>query len=294
MLIRSFDDGVRVLAPAKVNLFLEVLGKRGDGYHDLGTLMVAVNLYDSLEVRAAAHDEVRLECDLPGLSTGQDNLVVRAALLLRERFGVRAGADIRLSKRIPLGGGLGGGSSDAAATLAALNRLWRLGQDAHRLGALGAELGSDVTFFFFGPAAWCAGRGEIVTPLRISRPFDLVLACPPVGLSTASVFKALVPPEQTLDGSAVRSALESGDVSALGRAMFNRLEAPAMRLCPEVARLRRRLEALAPAGVMMSGSGSTVFALTDGPAEASRISRALLAEREVGDGTRVHVVSVAI
>src|SRR5262245_7857346 len=124
---------VRVRTPAKVNLFLEVLGRRPDGYHDLATLMVTVGLYDSLELREAPHGQVRLECDTPGLSSGPDNLVCRAAELIRSRFGVTSGVDVKLSKRIPMQAGLAGGSSDAAATLAGLDALWRLGQTSEQL-----------------------------------------------------------------------------------------------------------------------------------------------------------------
>src|SRR5262245_47408599 len=165
MLIHRSGDAVLVRAPAKVNLFLEVLGKRADGYHDLESLMVAVSLYDSLEFRPAPNGNVRLWCNQPTLSSGPDNLVCRAADLLTRHVGYEGGASIHLWKRIPLTAGLAGGSTDAAATLVGLNRLWGLGLKWTDLARLGAELGSDVPFFFSTPAAWCEGRGEIVTPL---------------------------------------------------------------------------------------------------------------------------------
>src|SRR4051812_46906767 len=127
MLIRNWGSAVRVRAPAKVNLFLEVLGRRTDGYHELETLMVTVSLYDTLEFREVPSQALSLACDHPSLSCGPDNLVLRAARLLQERQGREKGASIRLRKRIPLAAGLAGGSSDAAATLAGLNVLWRLG-----------------------------------------------------------------------------------------------------------------------------------------------------------------------
>ena len=290
MLIRRLADAVRVWTPAKVNLFLEVLGRRADGYHDLATLMVTVGLFDTVELREAASGDVSLACGHPDLSTGPDNLVCRAVDLVRRRFGVRTGVDVRLHKRIPMQAGLAGGSSDAAATLAGLNRLWRLGLEANELGRLGADLGSDVSFFFFAPAAWCTGRGEIVQPLRPGRPLDLVLACPRVGLSTAAVFRALRLPAQPVDGEAVRLAFQAGDVNAISRLLHNRLQEPAEELCPEVARVRRRLVECKPAGALMSGSGSTVFALGADAADASRIARALHSGREVGEQVRVCVV----
>src|SRR5216683_1594333 len=128
MLSERHGNGLRVRTPAKVNLFLEVLGKRPDGYHDIATLMVAVSLYDTLEFTPEPSGDLVLRCEHPDLSTGPDNLICRAARLLRERTGCTQGAVIRLEKRIPLAAGLAGGSSDAAATLAGLNRLWRLGK----------------------------------------------------------------------------------------------------------------------------------------------------------------------
>lgn len=290
MWISRRDGLVRVWTPAKVNLFLEVLGRRPDGYHDLATLMVTVGLHDWLELRENASGEVRLVCDDPELSTGPDNLVCRASRLLRERLGIRTGVDILLGKRIPMQAGLAGGSSDAAATLAGLDALWRLGLGKEQLGIMGAELGSDVTFFFHGPAAWCTGRGEIVEPVRLGRPIDLVLACPRTGLSTASVFRALQPTQERIDGSPIRQGLERGDVLEIGKRMFNRLEEPAMQLCPEVAGLRQRMAHLEPAGVLMSGSGSTVFALAHDAADALRVARQLTRERDVGVGQRVLIV----
>ncbi len=290
MWIQHQGGAVRVWTPAKVNLFLEVQGRRTDGYHELATLMVTVGLFDSLEFRERPSGQVRLECDHPGLSTGPDNLVVRAVDLIRSRFGVSSGVDVRLAKRIPLQAGLAGGSTDAAGTLAGLNTLWRLGLDAHRLGELGAELGSDVTFFFFGPAAWCTGRGEVVQPLRAAGPLDLVLVCPPVGLSTADVYRALRLGAEVVDGEAVRRAFEAGDVALLGRLLHNRLQGPAEGLCPVVARWRERLAGLGPVGALMSGSGSTVFALGRDAADALRIARGLRDVREDGGQARVVVV----
>jgi len=290
MLIRRSEVGLIVRAPAKVNLFLEVLRRRPDGYHELTTLMLAVSLYDTLEFIEEPGDAIRLQCDLDSLSIGPDNLVCRAAELLRQRCGCRRGVSIRLWKRIPLAAGLAGGSSDAAATLAALNRLWGLGLRQAELAELGAELGSDIAFFFATPAAWCTGRGEQVTPLKPGRPLDLVLVCPPVGLSTAQVYGGLTVPEQSLDGTAVRQALAAGDVEELGRRLHNRLQPAAEHLCPEVARLRQQLADHRPAGQLMSGSGSTVFALCRGPSEALRIARELHPLREERDGSRVLIV----
>ena len=259
-------------APAKVNLFLEVLAKRADGYHEIATLMVAVSLYDSLKFKEEASGEIRLDCDHPQLSTGPDNLVCRAADVLKARTGCRRGARIRLRKRIPLAAGLAGGSTDAAATLDGLNRLWGLGLTKEELATLGGEIGSDVAFFFSTPAAWCTGRGEQVSPVRLSRPLWFVLGCLPLGLSTATVYGGVRVPESPQSGQEIRRAVIEGNVEEIGRRLHNRLQEPAEKLCPAVRDLRHRFESLRPAGVLMSGSGPSMFALCRDRREARRIA----------------------
>lgn len=298
MLIRRSASVVRVWTPAKVNLFLEVLARRPDGYHELATLMLAVSLYDTLEFTEGPSGATTLSCDHPSLSTGADNLICRAVELVRRESGRGDGLGIRLWKRIPMAAGLAGGSSDAAATLAGLNRLWRLGWDRGKLIQLGAELGSDVSFFFAAPAAWCTGRGERIEPVPLGRTLDLLLLAPSAGLSTAEVFRGLTLPGGTgvspvyepRSGAAVRQAAAAGDVEELGRQLHNRLQPAAERLCPEVAGWCARLSGLGPAGQLMTGSGSTVFALCRRPGEALSLARALTSARDELDGARVFVV----
>ena len=275
MLIERQPDAVLVWAPAKVNLFLEVLAKRADGYHDIATLMVAVSLFDTLEFKEDASGAIRLDCAHPTLATGPDNLICRAAQLLRQRTGCTRGATIRLVKRIPLAAGLAGGSTDAAATLAGLNRLWDLGLGPAELAGLGAELGSDIAFFLWASAACCTGRGEQVAPLELGRPLWLVLVCPPVAVSTAEVYRGVTVPAQPRSGEDVRRAATKGDIEALGRALHNRLQPVAERICPALANLFDRLQRLAPAGQLMSGSGSSLFALCRDQGEALRIAHEL-------------------
>jgi 4-diphosphocytidyl-2-C-methyl-D-erythritol kinase len=276
------SNTLQVLAPAKINLFLEVLAKRPDNYHEIATLMVAIDLVDVLDFCPAAMGELSLTCDDPELSVGPDNLVLKAAERLRRESGCIAGAAIRLTKRIPMAAGLGGGSSDAAAALAGLNELWRIGLSRERLADVGAELGSDVPLFLNGSAAWCTGRGEQVTPLRIGRPIDLVLVKPTVGLSTAEVYRRLRVPSAPLDGIAAANALAAGDVEELGRVMHNRLQEPAFELAPAVAQWHRKLTAMGVAGALMSGSGSCLFALCRNASEARQVyddlSRGLTSE----------------
>lgn len=278
MLSERRDSAVVVRAPAKVNLFLEVLAKRPDGYHEVATLLLAVSLYDTLEFKEEPSGALRLRCDEPGLTTGPDNLVLKAAALLRQRTGCARGADMRLTKRIPMAAGLAGGSTDGAAALDGLNRLWQLGLGRDELARIGGELGSDVPFFFHTPAAWGTGRGEVVTPVALGRPLDLVIAKPAVGLSTAEVYRGVTVPDRPENGEEMRQAVGAGDVEEVGRRLHNRLQEAAVRLRPEVEAGLARLRVLGPAGAMMSGSGTSLFALCRDAGEAIRIARALRTE----------------
>jgi 4-diphosphocytidyl-2-C-methyl-D-erythritol kinase len=280
MLCERHADTVLVRAPAKVNLFLEVLGKRPDGYHEIATLMVAVSLYDTLEFKEEATGQVRLTCDQPTLSTGPENLVCRAAEALRRHTGSTRGAAMRLTKRIPMAAGLAGGSTDAAATLAGLNRLWQLGLPVSELATMGAEIGSDVPFFFTTPAAWCTGRGEKTIPWPLGRALHLVLVCPSIGLSTADVYRGETIPERPESGDEIRQAAADGNIEEIGRRLHNRLQPAAEVLCPPIAAWQSRLARLGTTGQMMSGSGTSVFALCRDHAEALRAARSLRAADE--------------
>jgi 4-diphosphocytidyl-2-C-methyl-D-erythritol kinase len=287
-------DRVEVRAPAKVNLFLEVLAKRPDGYHDIASLMLAVSLFDTLAFKEESNGRIELRCDLPPLSTGPDNLVHRAAALLRQTTGTTRGARIELTKRIPLAAGLAGGSSDAAATLAGLNVLWQLGLSNPELASLAAQIGSDVAFFFTPGAAWCTGRGEIVAPQPVGRMLDLLLICPGIEVSTAAVYRQVGVPAKPQSGEEIRKAVAAGSVEEIGRLMFNRLQPPAEQIAPEIAGIHSRLAALQPAGVLMSGSGSTVFALCRNRREALRIAREMQAHASQPVGFRMFLVRSSV
>jgi 4-diphosphocytidyl-2-C-methyl-D-erythritol kinase len=277
MIVRPVSGGVQVLAPAKLNLFLEVLGKRPDGYHRIETLMVAVNLYDTLTLADDASGQITLCCDDPNLPTGAENLVVKAAERLRASAGCQRGAAIDLKKAIPAQAGLAGGSSDAAATLLALDRLWNLQTPPGRLDALAGEIGSDVAFFLHAPAAVCTGRGEQVNAVTLPHAFHFVLVCPPVGQSTADVYRNLTPPDRPRPVEPAVTALAGGDPEALGRVLFNRLQSVAERLNPALVPVREALANLSPSldGHLMSGSGSAYFGLGRNLDAARRAARAL-------------------
>jgi 4-diphosphocytidyl-2-C-methyl-D-erythritol kinase len=263
MIIRRIAGGVEVLAPAKLNLFLEVLGRRADGYHELETVMVAVNLYDTLTFLDDPSGEIRLRCNDPTLPVDGDNLVIKAADRLKSATGCGGGAQIVLTKTIPAQAGLAGGSSDAAATLAGLDRIWDLGLSRERLDALATEVGSDVPFFNHVPAAVCRGRGERVEEVPLNDHYYFVLVCPPVGVSTADVYRQVVPPDRPRPVRPVLEALAPGGRERLGPSLFNRLQPFAEAIRPELTRARTALADLGPLldGSSMSGSGSAYFGL---------------------------------
>ena len=281
MIIQTLDGRLVVKAPAKINLHLEVLGKRPDGYHELETLMVAIDRYDELRFEERPGG-AELVCDQPGLSMGDDNLVTKALDLVRRETGLTTGISIALTKRIPMAAGLAGGSSDAAATLAGLNAWWNLGWDPTRLAELGARLGSDVPFFFATPSAVCRGRGEVVTPCRIGRPLHLVVVKPDEGLSTAAVFGRLRLEGPRRPVEPIVEALEEGDRARVGSLLFNRLEEPAFAMSRQVAELRRLLVRESRLGALMTGSGSAVYALCESRNEAEELARRWSA-RNLGD-----------
>ena len=263
MIVRAEAGRVTVLAPAKLNLFLEILGRRDDGYHDLESLMVTVDLCDTLTFEPAPAGRIEFACDDPTLPTGSENLVVRAAAALQAIADPTRGARITLSKAIPAQAGLAGGSSDAAATLEGLSRFWGLDLPPTRFDALAADLGSDVTFFRHGPAALCRGRGERVEPLALPVALHFVLVCPVVGSATAAVYRHLIPPARPRPIAGIMQALASGDTEALGREFFNRLQPVAESLVPPLGTVRDALTNLVPPldGSLMSGSGSSYFGL---------------------------------
>jgi 4-diphosphocytidyl-2-C-methyl-D-erythritol kinase len=245
-------------AAAKVNLTLEVLGRRGDGYHEIVTVLQSVDLADRLVLEDAPGLELRT--DAPSLPVDARNLALRAAQALREAAGVDRGVRIRLDKRIPVAAGLGGGSADAAAVLLGLNRLWRLRWPLDRLSGVAVGLGMDVPFFLRGGSALATGRGEKLE--RVSSPsLALVLVNPRVGSSTAEVYGRVTPAMYT-DGARARDlveALRSRRTVRVAESLYNGLEAAAATGHPEIGRMQAALRAAGALGVAMSGSGPTVF-----------------------------------
>ena len=261
-------------APAKLNLFLHVVGRRADGYHLLQTLFRFIDLNDTLHFALRNDGEVRRVNALEGVPPEQD-LCVRAAKLLQQETGCKLGVDIELDKRIPMGGGLGGGSSDAATTLLALNRLWGLGLSRERLMQLGLSLGADVPVFVFGDNAFAEGVGERLQPYSLPATWYVVL-CPPVHVPTAQIFTH---PELTRNTiSMTMRALPTGQDFRVGRndgslKLGNDLQAVACKLYPAVATHLQWLAQFAPS--LMTGSGACVFAEFATEAEAQAVLQQL-------------------
>lgn len=248
----TFPQGADVWpAPAKINLFLHITGRRADGYHLLQTAFQFVDLCDAIRVAPRGDSLIRRLGEVPGVAP-EDDLVVRAARALQAHAGIGYGADITVDKRIPMGAGLGGGSSDAATVLWALNCVWDLGLDADVLAALGLRLGADVPVFVHGHAAWAEGVGEVLTPIDPPAPWYLMVV-PPVEVSTAAVFR---------DPALTRSceALTIGGFLS-GDHALNVCEAVVRRRFPEVGEVLDWLGVRVEA--RMSGTGSSVFAAFD-------------------------------
>lgn len=253
-------------APAKLNLFLHVTGRRPDGYHTLQTLFQFLDYGDRLQFTPTADGHILRSNPLPGVPEESD-LTARAARLLRETTGVPSGVTIGLDKRLPLGGGLGGGSSDAATTLLALNQLWNCGLNLDQLADLGLKLGADVPVFVRGHAAWAEGVGEVLAPAEPPESWYVVLA-PSVAVSTAAVFTAF---DRETDLTLERPPLTIRDFHA-GRAR-NDLEPVVRRLYPEVDNALTWLGKFGDA--RMTGSGACVFV----PVESEARGREILATR---------------
>jgi 4-diphosphocytidyl-2-C-methyl-D-erythritol kinase len=260
-------------ASAKVNLTLEVLGRRTDGYHDISTVLQALDLCDRLVLEDA--DSLTLVADAPGVPAGDDNLVLRAARMLRDAAEVERGARISLDKQIPVAAGLGGGSSDAAAALLGLNRLWGLRWGAGRLAEIAVRLGMDVPFFLGRGRALATGRGDALTPLPAGGAYALVLVNPRFPLGTKDVY-GRVTPAVFSDGSrgqAMIDALRRRSATFVARHLYNGLEAVVEPAYPAIRQMKAALLSAGALGAVMSGSGPTVFGLARSLEHAQQIRR---------------------
>lgn len=302
MQVLQQDNGVLVHTPAKLNLFLEVLAKRPDGFHEIETLMAAINVCDTLVVRPRDDGKLLLTCvwangaiqqdsrlaaerhegrrSLDPLPPPEKNIVVRALALLQQRTATGRGLDVQLVKRIPAAAGLGGASSDAAAALIAANKAWGLDLPLETLAQIAAEIGSDIPFFLSRGAAVCRGRGEQIEAIEPVR-LHVVVVRPPEGLSTPEVYRRCRPAESPADSTSLQSALARGDNRSAVRLMLNRLQEPATTISGWVPRLQQEFNNLDCVGHQMSGSGSSYFGICHSARHARRTAARLRA-RAVG------------
>ena len=275
---RRPGQAVELPAPAKLNLFLHVVGRRADGYHELQTVFQFIGLADRVRIARRADALLRRTTAIPGVAEA-DDLVIRAAQRLRDECGIEEGADIGVEKRIPLGGGLGGGSSDAASTLVGLNRLWGLGMDADRLAALAAGLGADVPVFVHGLAAWAEGVGERLVPVVLEQPWYVLIVLP-FAVSTADVFRSRALTRNT-PRLRISRLLPSGTEGRESPARIERLIAVARNDCEPVVRemhpqVGEALDWLSRySRARMTGTGATVFAPSGTRERAVEIARAV-------------------
>lgn len=287
--MRSESATLRIKAPAKVNLTLEVVGLRSDGFHEIRSLVHGVDLCDELRMRSAAGKGVSLRCLGADLPTDSSNLVVRAIERLAEAADWSEGVEVELRKRIPVAAGLGGGSSDAASALVAADALWNLAWSPDELATLAAEIGSDVPLFFSMPSALLTGRGERVEPMRLSWRGWLVLVSAELEVLTHRVYALWQPSDRDRDVEAAPSGLLAATTAdELAGYLHNGLQAAVQRVCPDMGCLLKEVKRRSDRGAWISGAGSTVYVPCDSAEEASRLADRL---EGIGTGATVRTVS---
>lgn len=270
---------LNINAPAKINLTLDILKKRSDGYHEVSMVMQSVKLCDKLTITRLQDQCIILHGDTAGVAAPEDNLIYKAAKLFLDTYDIQGGAEITLQKNIPIAAGLAGGSTDAAAVLKGLNRLYGLDLDAKELCRLAEQIGSDVPFCITGGTMLAQGRGEKLTVLPPAPPLPLVLVKPKISVSTAWVYKNYHQVQDSVihpDNDAMQRALASGDTDAICRSLGNVLEYVTIPAHPEIARIKNALLDCGAKAAMMSGSGPTVFAIARSTAEAEAIAQKML------------------
>lgn len=265
-----------VKAPAKINLTLDVLNKRPDGYHEVEMIMTTVDLADRIGLEPRTDEQIRIISADRYVPDDQRNLAYQAAKLLKDTYGIKEGVTITLEKKIPVAAGLAGGSSDAAATLKGLNELWKLNLTPDQLAEHGAKIGSDVSFCVYGGTALATGRGEKIEELPAPPNCWIILAKPSIGVSTADVYGGLKMNEvvhpRTKD---MIRAIREKDYELMCDAMGNALETVTLKLHPEVSMIKEQMMKFGADAVLMSGSGPTVFGVVQHESRVNRIYNGL-------------------
>lgn len=264
-------------APAKINLSLDVLYKREDGFHEVEMIMTTVDLADRIYLKDIQNDEIKIVSHSRYIPNDNRNLAYQAADLIKRKCSIKKGVEIEIEKTIPVAAGLAGGSSDAAATLRGLNKLWNLGLTLDELAEMGAAIGSDVSFCVYGGTALATGRGEIIKHIQAPPNCWVVLAKPTIGVSTADVYKSLdISKISHPNTKEMLHAIENQDYKSVCNAMGNVLESVTLKNYPEVQHIKSQMEKFGADAVLMSGSGPTVFGLVEHETRMHRICNGLM------------------
>lgn len=263
-------------APAKINLSLDVLHKRSDGYHEVNMVMTTIDLADRVELTDLYSDTIQIISHNRFVPDDERNLAYQAAKLLKEKLGVRRGVAISITKHIPVAAGLAGGSSDAAATLRGLNKLWGLGLSLDELAEIGAEIGSDVPFCVYGGTAVARGRGEKIEHIPAPPPCWVILAKPTIGVSTADVYRNLqLQSVHHPDVDGMVEAIKEKNYEKICALAGNVLESVTLNMHPEVAQIKEQMKRFGADVSLMSGSGPTVFGLVQHDSRLQRVYNGL-------------------
>ncbi len=263
-------------APAKINLSLDAIRKRDDGFHEVEMIMTMVDLADRIDLTDIEGDRITVDVSEGFVPNDHRNLAYQAAALLKKRYNIKRGVSIYITKRIPVAAGLAGGSSDAAATLKGLNQLWNIGLSLDELADLGAEIGSDVSFCVYGGTALATGRGEIIEAIPSPPSCWVILAKPPIGVSTADVYKRLnVNAIQHANTQEMIRAITNQNFKGICDNLHNVLETVTLDMHPEVRNIKEQMIRFGADGVLMSGSGPTVFGLVEHESRLHRVYNGL-------------------
>jgi 4-diphosphocytidyl-2-C-methyl-D-erythritol kinase len=276
------DDALTLPSFAKINWMLRVLGRRPDNYHELHTIFQTVTLHDRLRFTLRADERIEIRCDAHGIPVDETNLIHRAGIALRERYGIRKGVTIELEKHIPAGGGLGGGSSNAAIALMGLTHVWGIEATGSELAGMGARLGADVPFFFTGGTAAGTGLGTLISPLADVADVRLLIVTPGVKVLTGEAYKALSAPALTKQRSDIILSSSRADAiipDSVPYHLYNDFERVLLRLEPEMARAKYALIEAGARASLLAGSGSSIFGIFDNSESQERAAQQLSAEK---------------
>ncbi|KTT80407.1 4-(cytidine 5'-diphospho)-2-C-methyl-D-erythritol kinase [Mammaliicoccus sciuri] len=264
-------------APAKINLTLDTLYKREDGYHEVEMIMTTIDLNDRLTFECRDDGEIIIDVEHNFVPSDHRNLAYKAAKLMQDRYNIKKGVKISLEKSIPISAGLAGGSSDAAATFRGLNELWGINESLETLSQLASEIGSDISFCIYGKTALCQGRGEKITHLPKPPSAWVVIAKPDIGVSTPEIYGALdLENKDEVQTQACLKAIENNDYASMCQSLGNSLEKVTMQLYPEVEKLKNTMSNTGVDAALMSGSGPTIYGFVQKERQAKQVYNALM------------------